>query len=66
MLFALVFVSALLFYGKAIEKGKNLQRFFAANSAFESGKIYEAKGDLVKAKYYYNQNQPKSTNYVII
>ncbi len=46
--------SALLFYGKAIEKGKDLPRFFAANSAFESGKIHEAKGDLVKAKYYYN------------
>lgn len=46
--------SALVFYDKAIDKGKNLPRFFAANSAFESGKIYEAKGDAEKAKYYYN------------
>ncbi len=46
--------SALVFYGKAIDKGKNLPRFFAANSAFESGKIYEVKGDAEKAKYYYS------------
>ena len=45
--------TALIFYSKAIEKGKDLPRFFAANAAFESGKIYEAKGDKEKAKYYY-------------
>ena len=45
--------SALIFFAKAIEKGKNLDRYFAPNSAFESGKIYEAKGDKEKAKQYY-------------
>jgi tetratricopeptide (TPR) repeat protein len=46
--------SALTYYSKAIEAGKNLPRYFAANSAFESGKIYEKQGDKEKAMYYYN------------
>lgn len=46
--------SALILYSSAIARGKALPRYFAANSAFESGKIYEAKGDKEKAKYYYN------------
>ena len=46
--------SALILYNSAIARGKDLPRYFAANSAFESGKIYEAKGDKEKAKYYYN------------
>ncbi len=46
--------SALLLYNKAIEKGKNLPRYFAANSAFETGKIYEARGDKQKAIQFYN------------
>jgi tetratricopeptide (TPR) repeat protein len=46
--------SALVYYGRAIEKGKDIPRYFAANSAIESAKIYEAKGDKEKAKYYYN------------
>jgi hypothetical protein len=46
--------SALILYSTAIARGKDLPRYFAANSAFESGKIYEAKGDKEKAKYYYN------------
>jgi hypothetical protein len=46
--------SALVYYAKAIEKGKELPRYFAANSALESAQIYEAKGDKEKAKYYYN------------
>lgn len=46
--------SALILYRSAIARGKDLPRYFAANSAFESGKIYEAKGDKEKAKYYYN------------
>ncbi len=45
--------SALFFYSKAMDKGKDLPRFFAANSAFESGKIYEVKGEKEKAKYFY-------------
>ena len=46
--------SALLLYSKAIDKGKDLPRYFAANSAIESAKIYEAKGDKEKARFYYN------------
>ena len=46
--------SALIFYNRAIEKGKDIPRYFAANSAIESAKIYEAKGDKDKARYYYN------------
>lgn len=46
--------SALMLYNKAIEKGKYLPRYFAPNSAFESGKIYEERGDKEKAKYFYN------------
>lgn len=46
--------SALIFYSKAIEKGKDIPRYFAANSAIASAKIYEAKNDKEKAKYYYN------------
>lgn len=45
---------AISFYQKAIEKGRDLPRYFAANSAFEMGKIYEARGDKQKAGYYYN------------
>ncbi len=44
---------ALALYAKAIERGKDLPRYFAANSAFECGKIYEARGDKEKAKTYY-------------
>ena len=46
--------SALVYYERAIEKGKDIPRYFAANSALLSAQIYEAKGDKEKAKYYYN------------
>jgi tetratricopeptide (TPR) repeat protein len=46
--------SAIIYYAKAIDTGKNLTRYFAANSALESGKIYEKQGDKEKARYYYN------------
>ena len=46
--------SALIFYNRAIEKGKDIPRYFAANSAIESAKIYEAKGNKEKAIFYYN------------
>jgi hypothetical protein len=46
--------SALALYSKAIDKGKTLPRYFAANSAFETGKIYETRGDTAKAEQYYN------------
>ncbi|HLP20279.1 MAG TPA: hypothetical protein VK174_08260, partial [Chitinophagales bacterium] len=46
--------SALALYSKAIEKGKDLPRYFAANSAFETGKIYEQRGNKEKATEFYN------------
>lgn len=46
--------SALILYSKAIESGKYLPRYFAANSAFETGKIYEERGVKEKAIEYYN------------
>ncbi len=46
--------SALILYNKAIEKGKGLPRYFAANSAFETGKIYEQRGNKEKATEFYN------------
>ena len=46
--------SAIILYNKAIEKGKELPRYFAANSAFETGKIYEARGQKEKAIEFYN------------
>lgn len=46
--------TALIYYADAIEKGKSIPRYFAANSAIESAKIYAARGDKEKAKYYYN------------
>lgn len=45
---------ALLYYTKAIEKGKDLKRYFAANSALETGEIYEARGNKAEALKYYN------------
>lgn len=44
---------ALSLYAKAIERGKDLPRYFAANSAFECGKIYEGRGEKEKAKSFY-------------
>jgi hypothetical protein len=46
--------SALLLYNKAIDRGRLLPRYFAANSAFETGKIYEQRGDKEKAAQFYN------------
>lgn len=46
--------SALLLYSRAIEKGKNLPRYFAASSAFETGSIFEKRGDINKASEYYH------------
>lgn len=47
--------SAIILYNKTIEKGKDLPRYFAANAAFESGKIYEARGVKEKAMDCYNR-----------
>ena len=46
--------SALIYYAKAIERGKDLKRYFAANSALETGEIYELRGNKEQAKQYYN------------
>ncbi len=46
--------SAIILYNKTIEKGKDLPRYFAANAAFESGKIYEKRGVKEKAIECYN------------
>lgn len=45
---------ALTYYAKTIDKGKNLPRYFAANAALESARIYEERGDKEKAKSLYN------------
>lgn len=45
--------SALSWYAQAIESGKNLPRYFAANAAYESGRIYESLGQKEKAKQLY-------------
>ncbi len=45
--------SALSWYAQAIESGKNLPRYFAANAAYESGRIYESQGQKEKAKQLY-------------
>ena len=46
--------SAMLYYNQAIDMGKTLPRYFAANSALQLAQIYESKNDKEKAKYYYN------------
>jgi tetratricopeptide (TPR) repeat protein len=46
--------SALLYYEKAIAKGKALPRYFAANAALASAQIHEMKGDKDKAVAYYS------------
>ncbi|HWB62159.1 MAG TPA: hypothetical protein VG603_01520 [Chitinophagales bacterium] len=46
--------SALVYYQLAFEKGRNITRYFAANAAYESGRIYEQRNDKQKAIDYYN------------
>jgi hypothetical protein len=46
--------TALVLYAKTIELGKNLPRYFAANAALSSAKIYEARNDKEKAAYFYH------------
>jgi len=45
--------AALLNYDKTIAFGKNLPLYFAANASFESGQIFEKKGDTARAKLCY-------------
>ncbi|RYY11588.1 MAG: hypothetical protein EOO04_34995 [Chitinophagaceae bacterium] len=45
---------ALRAYQDAIGLGKNLQYYYAANSALQAGKILEAKKDYAKATAFFN------------
>jgi tetratricopeptide (TPR) repeat protein len=45
---------ALTSYQNAINTGKNLKYYFAANSALQIGKIYEKKANFLKAKAFFN------------
>lgn len=45
---------ALASYQNAINTGKNLKYYFAANSALQIGKIYEKKANFSKAKVFFN------------
>lgn len=46
---------ALIYYQNAIQMGKNLTYYFAANSALQMAKVYEKNRDFTKAKLAYNQ-----------
>jgi len=46
--------TALVSYQNAITTGKTLRYYFAANSALQIGRIYERKGNLPKAKAFFN------------
>jgi len=46
--------TALASYQNAINTGKNLKYYFAANSALQIGKIYEKKANYPKAKAFFN------------
>ncbi|SEQ77983.1 tetratricopeptide repeat protein [Pedobacter rhizosphaerae] len=45
---------ALTSYQAAINQGKNLKYYFAANAALQMGKVYEKKGNKAKAKEAFN------------
>lgn len=45
--------SALIYYQKTIDKGKDIPRYFAANAAYESGKLMEQRNEIEKAKAFY-------------
>lgn len=45
------------YYEKTIQHGANSEYYFAANSALKLGNIYEDKGDLKKAEYFYERAQ---------
>ena len=47
-------IQALSFYQKAVETGKNERYYFAANSALQTGKIYEKQRNVSKARQAYN------------
>jgi hypothetical protein len=45
---------AKLYYEQTILKGKNLDKYYAGNSALKLGEIYEQEGNLEKAEEYYS------------
>lgn len=45
---------ALVSYQAAVNQGKNLKYYFAANAALQMGKVYEKKGNKTKAKEAFN------------
>lgn len=45
---------AISYYNETLNTGSELSYYFAATSAFYLGKIFEAKADIKKAKFYYN------------
>lgn len=45
---------SLTYYQNAINIGRNLKYYFAANAALQMGKVYEKKKDFIKAKSSYN------------
>jgi tetratricopeptide (TPR) repeat protein len=45
---------ALTSYQAALNQGKNLKYYFAANAALQMGKVYEKKGNKAKAKEAFN------------
>lgn len=45
------------YYEKTIQQGAESEYYFAANSALKLGNIYEDKGDLKKAEYFYERAQ---------
>lgn len=45
------------YYEKTIQQGAESEYYYAANSALKLGNIYEDKGDLKKAEYFYERAQ---------
>lgn len=45
--------TAITYYQKTIEKGKDSPRYFAGNAALKLGEIYESQGNLKLAEHYY-------------
>ena len=58
--------NAIFLYQQTIQEGKDLNRYFAANSALQLGYIFEESNEIDKAILWYKQvlsNFPKNTEY---
>src|SRR5690606_16414099 len=58
--------NAIFLYQQTIQEGKDLNRYFAANSALQLGYIFEESNETEKAILWYKQvlsNFPKNTEY---